>query len=64
MAHLAASTPEGFHFQSSAFHDYHSRAIAEGGPVVRNGHMSVPTQPELGVTPTWDVLGEPIRTFS
>jgi len=64
IAHLAASTPEGFHFQSSAFHDYHSRAIAEGGPVVKNGHMSVPTQPGLGVTPTWDVLGEPIRTFS
>jgi L-alanine-DL-glutamate epimerase-like enolase superfamily enzyme len=60
IAHLAASTPDGFHFQSSAFHDYHSVAIAEGGPVVSDGHMSVPDAPGLGVTPLWDVLGEPL----
>lgn len=60
IAHLAASTPGGFHFQSSAFHDYHSRAIAEGGPVVTNGYMSVSDAPGLGVTPVWDLLGEPL----
>ena len=60
IAHLAASTPDGFHFQSSAFHDYHSRAIADGGPAVADGHMRVPEGPGLGVTPDWDVLGDPI----
>lgn len=64
IAHLAASTPQGFHFQSSAFHDYHSRAIADGGPVVRDGHMAVSTRPGLGVTPLGDVLGDPILRVS
>ncbi len=64
IAHLAASTPDGFHFQSSAFHDYHSKAIASGGPVVADGHMSVSSDPGLGVEPLWDVLGEPLFTVS
>lgn len=63
IAHLAASTPDGFHFQSSAFHDYHSQAIAIGGPVVADGHMSVPSGPGLGVEPIWDTLGEPIMVI-
>ena len=60
IAHLAASTPTGFHFQSSAFHDYHTRAIATDGPVVADGHMSVGDRPGLGVTPLPDVLGDPL----
>jgi len=27
---------------------------------VADGHMSVSTNPGLGVTPRWDVLGDPI----
>ncbi len=64
IAHLAASTPDGFHFQSSAFHDYHSQPIASGGPVVADGHMSVSTEPGLGVEPAWDLLGAPLFTIS
>ncbi|MFT7475014.1 MAG: L-alanine-DL-glutamate epimerase-like enolase superfamily enzyme [Verrucomicrobiales bacterium] len=64
IAHLAASTPNGFHFQSSAFHDYHSRAIADGAPVVADGHMLLADSIGLGVTPLWDVLGEPIFSIS
>lgn len=64
IAHLAASTPDGFHFQSSAFHDYHDRAIASGGPVVADGHMSVSSEPGLGVEPLWELLGEPIFSVS
>jgi len=56
IAHLAASTPEHGHFQSSAFHDYHTNAIATGGPVVADGHMSVPAGPGLGVTPLPELL--------
>ncbi|MGI9606940.1 MAG: cis-3-hydroxy-L-proline dehydratase [Acidimicrobiales bacterium] len=60
IAHLAASTPDGFHFQSSAFHDYHTHPIASGGPEVADGFMSVSGSPGLGVTPLWDTLGEPL----
>ncbi len=60
IAHLAASTPDGYHYQSSAFHDYHTRPIAEGGPIVDQGFMTINDSPGLGVTPLWDVLGEPI----
>jgi L-alanine-DL-glutamate epimerase-like enolase superfamily enzyme len=64
IAHLAASTPDGFHFQSSAFHDYHSRAIATGGPEVADGHMTIGDAPGLGVEPLWDVLGDPLISIS
>lgn len=64
IAHLAASTPDGFHFQSSAFHDYHSNAIADGGPVVADGHMSVSTGPGLGVTPLAEALTNPLFTVN
>ena len=63
IAQLAATVQPGFHFQSSAFHDYHSQAIAEGGPVVADGYMSVSTEPGLGVTPLWDILGDPILSI-
>ncbi|MGB5214072.1 MAG: cis-3-hydroxy-L-proline dehydratase [Anderseniella sp.] len=62
IAHLAQSTPAGFHFQSSAFHDYHTVAIATGGPVVTGGFMQAPDTPGLGVEPVMDVLGEPLFT--
>lgn len=45
IAHLAAATPDRYHYQSSAFHDYHSAPIASGGPVVADGRMSVSTTP-------------------
>ncbi len=62
IAHLAQSTPAGFHFQSSAFHDYHTVAIATGGPVVTGGFMQASDAPGLGVEPVMDVLGEPLFT--
>jgi hypothetical protein len=43
IAHLAATTPTGFHFQSSPFHTHATISIADGGPVVKDGHMSVST---------------------
>lgn len=60
IAHLAHSTPASFHFQSSAFHEYHSLQIAAGGPAIQDGYMSAPSAPGLGVTPHLDVLGEPV----
>ncbi|MBI1386380.1 MAG: mandelate racemase [Rhizobiales bacterium] len=60
IAHLAHSTLEDFHFQSSAFHEYHTVAIAEGGPTVEGGHMRAGDRPGLGVEPIMKVLGNPV----
>ncbi len=60
IAHLAHSTPAGFHFQSSAFHEYHSLAIASGGPTIEDGKMFMDGRPGLGVEPDYAVLGEPV----
>ena len=60
IVHLAHSTPPGFHFQSSAFHEYHSVKVADGGPVVEDGYMVASPAPGLGVTPDPAVLGEPV----
>ena len=63
IAHLAQSTPARFHFQSSAFHEYHSVALGEG-PRVDGGVMYAPEVPGLGVTPDPVVLGDPVATIS
>ena len=64
IAHLAQSTPREFHFQSSAFHEYHSFAIADGAPKVEAGWMTASDAPGLGVTPDFDRLGEPVAVIS
>ena len=60
IAHLAQSTPSDFHFQSSAFHEYHTIAIADGGPSMGDGFMWMEEKPGLGVEPDFDVLGDPV----
>ena len=64
IAHLAHSTPPGFHFQSSPFHDYATIAIAEGGPRIEDGYMWVDDRPGLGVTPDFDRLGDAVMTVT
>lgn len=60
IAHLAASTPSSHHWQSSAFQDYHTNSIADGGVVVDGGWMRPSMAPGLGVEPRLDVLGDPV----
>ena len=60
IAHLAHSTPEGFHFQSSAFHDYSDLCIAAHGPEVKDGYMTAPDRPGLGIAPILEALGPPV----
>lgn len=64
IAHLAHSTPQEMHFQSSAFHEYHSLAIASGGPSIADGKMVASSAPGLGVVPHMDVLGDPLAVIS
>jgi L-alanine-DL-glutamate epimerase-like enolase superfamily enzyme len=60
IAHLAHSTPCEFHFQSSAFHEYTNIEIASGGPIIKDGYMSVTDRPGLGVEANMDALGEAV----
>jgi len=64
IAHLAHATPDHFHFQSSAFHEYHNLEIATGGPQILDGYMVASDKPGLGVTPHMDVLGEPVAVIA
>ncbi len=64
IAHLAHSTPSQFQFQSSAFHDYSSVSVAEGGPLVEGGFMKASDRAGLGVTVDIRKFGEPIHVIS
>ena len=64
IAHLAHSTPREFHFQSSAFHEYTQVVTAVGQPTIDNGYMFCSQAPGLGIRPNFDVLGDPLSTFS
>lgn len=63
IAHLAHATPGDLHFQSSAFHEYHGTAIAEGGPTITGGSMVASSAPGLGVTPDPEALGRPVSVI-
>jgi L-alanine-DL-glutamate epimerase-like enolase superfamily enzyme len=58
IAHLAQSTPTEMLFTTTDFNSYVTVSTATGAPQRRNGRMSAPTGPGLGVTPRMDVLGK------
>ncbi len=60
ISHLAHSTPTELLFTSTDFNSYVTTSIAEGAPQRVNGRMSASTQPGLGVSPKFDVLGDPV----
>jgi L-alanine-DL-glutamate epimerase-like enolase superfamily enzyme len=64
IAHLAHSTPSEFHFQSSAFHEYTNLEIALGGPIIKDGYMSVTDRPGLGVEANMEALGDAVFVSS
>jgi len=59
IAHLALSTPEEFCFSATDFNSYGTVTIAEGAPERINGRMTAADRPGLGITPDFDMLGEP-----
>ena len=63
IAHLAHSTPEAFRFTATDFNSYVTTSIADGAPRRANGHMSASTAPGLGISPRFDVLGDPVLAF-
>lgn len=60
IAHLAHSTPPGFHFQSSPFQEYTDVVTADGAPEVGGGFMVASNRPGLGVAARMDVLADPV----
>ena len=64
IAHLAHSTPTELLFTSTDFNSYVSASIASGAPQRINGRMSASTAPGLGIEPLWDVLGDPVGSWS
>ncbi len=60
IAHLARSTPEEFLFSATDFNSYVSRQIAKGAPMRREGKMTAPDRPGLGIEPIRRALGKPV----
>lgn len=60
IAHLARSTPMNFCFTATDFNSYGTVSIAEGAPERIDGMMTASDEPGLGITPKFDVLGEPV----
>jgi len=64
IAHLARSTPSDFCFAATDFNSYGTVTIAENAPQRVDGRMTASHEPGLGITPIFDVLGEPVLSFS
>ena len=63
IAHLARSTPERFCFTATDFNSYVTVSIADGAPKRVDGFMTASDRPGLGITPKFDVLGEPVKVI-
>ena len=64
IAHLAQSTPPRAHFSSTDFNSYGTRSIANGAPQRKMGTMSASAESGLGISPRFDVLGDPVLTIT
>jgi L-alanine-DL-glutamate epimerase-like enolase superfamily enzyme len=60
IAHLACSTPEKYYLSATDFNSYGTVTIADGAPQRVNGNMAASNEPGLGVTPRFEMLGEPV----
>ncbi len=60
IAHLAHSTPTDLLFTATDFNSYVTVSTAEGAPQRRDGRMSAPTGPGLGIEPRMEILGDPV----
>ena len=64
IAHLAQSTPSEAHFASTDFNSYGTLSLAAGAPHRSGGTMHASPEPGLGVTPHFDVLGDPVMVIT
>ena len=59
IAHLAHSTPPEFLFTATDFNSYVTVSTAEGAPRRKDGRMSAPDRPGLGIAPRAEFLRTP-----
>ncbi|MBL4883885.1 MAG: mandelate racemase/muconate lactonizing enzyme family protein [Planctomycetaceae bacterium] len=64
ISHLAHSTPTEYLFTSADFNSYVTTSIADGAPQRVNGRMSASLEPGLGISPKFDILGDPVWSCS
>src|SRR5690606_12466037 len=64
IAHLARSTPQKFCFTATDFNSYVTVSIAGGAPKREDGFMTASDAPGLGITPKFDVLGQPVAVIA
>lgn len=64
IAHLARSTPSEFTFSATDFNSYGTVDIATGAPKRKNGRMTAPDTPGLGVEPIREALGAPVARYA
>jgi L-alanine-DL-glutamate epimerase-like enolase superfamily enzyme len=60
IAHLAHSTPPEYLFSATDFNSYVTVSNATGAPQREHGRLAASSEPGLGVTPRWGVLGDPV----
>lgn len=60
IAHLAQSTPPQFLFTTTDFNSYVTVSNAEDAPKRKNGRMSAPKKPGLGIKLKSETLGKPV----
>lgn len=63
IAHLAGSTRPEFLFTSTDFNSYNDLHLAEDAPTRKNGHLTVPSGPGLGIHINEKMLGKPVLTL-
>ncbi|MGD2015081.1 MAG: mandelate racemase/muconate lactonizing enzyme family protein [Desulfobacterales bacterium] len=64
VAHLAGSTRPGYLFSSTDFNSYVDVQVAHDAPKRKEGMLSVPTTPGLGITVNEKVLGKPVFSMT
>ena len=60
IAHLAHSTPPAYLFSATDFNSYVTVSNAADAPQRMQGKLSAGAAPGLGVTPRWEILGDPL----
>lgn len=64
VAHLAQSTADEFTLAATDFNSYVTVSTASGAPRREMGRMRASDRPGLGVTPRFEVLGDPVLEVS
>jgi L-alanine-DL-glutamate epimerase-like enolase superfamily enzyme len=60
IAHLAHTTPPEYLFSATDFNSYVTVSNAAGAPQRCQGRLAASTAPGLGITPRWEILGDPV----